>query len=792
MKKIFRTLPVIAVMTAVAACSDGIEEQNPDSPETGDKIRIEFTAENPDTGSSSAPAAETRTSIHIGDGTFVSRWDDGNEMTLLYGNTPAKATYSSATKKFSTQITPGSQNFHAFSPHIESSYSGSDFKIPFGNLRTQDGNNFNHRYDPLVTTATRTIDPATEELNFTLKRLTSILKFEISGGSDQVKALLLTADENHPIASARFNSSTDGTGSLDMSTQDEIPVTSNVIAMTFDEGTAPALNNLHAYFNLPEGQYESLKLDIITANDQIGSIDLSGLPEFAAGELYRLKRTTVPTFTEIEKPSFDWPGQDMDIPHEILDENGDMELDYPAVITINAPAGIAELYVDVVSPALNAMEIGRLDLFNETQLPIGINYSNLGLHCTTQIQYKKSTLFDITRLVPMIPMLKDGLGDLIYGDHAFNVTVVDLTGNTETQSLVFRCNKVECSASDLWANTATLSIHAIDPEAQSVSLNYKVKGTSDWHELTATAVDAANGKWEAAITADNVWSQGTNDSGHTIYIPNSNAGVFAQKTYEYELFVDGALEETGTFKPEQSDGDVIPNGDMENSSLPCYTENGSKTTTFWGSGNNGFATSLCSQSTFKGMGGNYCAKLEATMAGVSIFSFLAAGNLFTATFEKPSTKGFVRFGQDYTYTARPTALKLKYHAKIGTVDQNTHGGPLAKNSQDKARIFVCIIDWDQQHEVTSGTSKPTGIWDPETTTNPGEGNIIGYGSLFIEGNTPGDSMIETELKINYYDKVTKPSKAYKLVISCATSAYGDYMNGCSTNVMYVDDFEWVY
>ena len=108
------------------------------------------------------------------------------------------------------------------------------------------------------------------------------------------------------------------------------------------------------------------------------------------------------------------------------------------------------------------------------------------------------------------------------------------------------------------------------------------------------------------------------------------------------------MEETGTFKPEQSDGDVIPNGDMENSSLPCYTENGSKTTTFWGSGNNGFATSLCSQSTFKGMGGNYCAKLEATMAGVSIFSFLAAGNLFTATFEKPSTKGFVRFGQDYT------------------------------------------------------------------------------------------------------------------------------------------------
>ena len=194
MKDIFRTLPVIAVMTTVAACSGGIEEQNPNGPTTGDKIRIEFTAENPGTGIGPTPAAETRTSIHIGDGSFVSRWDDGNEMTLLYGSTAAKATYSSATKKFATEITPGTQDFHAFSPHVENSYAGSVFTIPFGNLRTQDGNNFNHRYDPLITTAARTADPASDELVFSLKRLTSILKFEISGGRDPVKALLLTAD----------------------------------------------------------------------------------------------------------------------------------------------------------------------------------------------------------------------------------------------------------------------------------------------------------------------------------------------------------------------------------------------------------------------------------------------------------------------------------------------------------------------------------------------------------------------------------------------------------------------
>ena len=53
-------------------------------------------------------------------------------------------------------------------------------------------------------------------------------------------------------------------------------------------------------------------------------------------------------------------------------------------------------------------------------------------------------------------------------------------------------------------------------------------------------------------------------------------------------------------------------------------------------------------------------------------------------------------------------------------------------------------------------------------------------------------MIPVELPIQYYDTTAKPSGRYSLVISCATSAYGDYMNGCTSNVMYVDDFEWVY
>ena len=78
------------------------------------------------------------------------------------------------------------------------------------------------------------------------------------------------------------------------------------------------------------------------------------------------------------------------------------------------------------------------------------------------------------------------------------------------------------------------------------------------------------------------------------------------------------------------------------------------------------------------------------------------------------------------------------------------------------------------------------------TAETAEGPVIAYGSLLIGETTPGDAMTTVEIPIEYYDRTTKPTGAYTLVISCTTSAYGDFKVGCLGNVMYVDDFEWVY
>ena len=188
-------------------------------------------------------------------------------------------------------------------------------------------------------------------------------------------------------------------------------------------------------------------------------------------------------------------------------------------------------------------------------------------------------------------------------------------------------------------------------------------------------------------------------------------------------------------------------------------------------------------------------KMDIGEAGKNWFVNIAAGNLMSGIFYKDGPwTGVVEFGQPYNWTARPSGMKVKYHATLGTIDASKHSGaPVGIGDPDKARIFVAIIDWNARHRVASGTKDPTGIWDPAETIQTAEGKLIAYGSLFVDKSTEGEQMVEATLPLNFYDPAAgRPTGKYSIIISCSTSAYGDYMVGCTTNVMYVDDFQWVY
>lgn len=362
----------------------------------------------------------------------------------------------------------------------------------------------------------------------------------------------------------------------------------------------------------------------------------------------------------------------------------------------------------------------------------------------------------------------------------------DTNGGVGDNKIEFKNQGLDIIATtaDLWLNTATFNAVVTDASLPSVKVQYRRKGTSEWVITSAGSLSSGN---NFTVTSSAQWTEGKNDKGYIVYYPNSDKSIFANSTYECQLVLNdvayGPIVEYAT-----TGGQTITDATFENISLSCWGLSNDKAP-FWGSGNNTYKKTLCVQSTYAGQQGSYCAKLEAS----ETLGMLASGNLFTGTFAMDGFAGTVSFGIDYPWAARPTAIKLKVRHELGNVTTTKYSSDIPKGSPDQASIYCSIINWDTQHKVTSGADSPTGVWSPENGINSvSAGEVIGYGAVYPQGTTAGSQMVELVIPIKYYDKVTKPSKKYKLIIAAATSRYGDYMNGCNESVMYVDDFQWVY
>lgn len=357
------------------------------------------------------------------------------------------------------------------------------------------------------------------------------------------------------------------------------------------------------------------------------------------------------------------------------------------------------------------------------------------------------------------------------------------TGGDYQQKLKFVKTGLNSAATtyDLWANTASFEAVVTDA-AQSVVVRYRRQGAAEWAETTLTA--AGDMTYTGVSTA--VWSESTNVNGHTIYTPDTTKSIFANATYEYQLVVDGVAGDTATLQTTTTQ--TIPYATLEDTSLSCWGSS-NESAPFWGSGNNTYKGSLCVQSSYAGQQGSYCAKLESS----ETLGMLAAGNIFTGTFTMSGFSGTVGFGVKYDWLARPSALKVKVWHNIGNVTTTKYATEIAEGDPDQAVIQAVVIDWSTRHNVTSGSATPTGVWSPENGADASaSGKVIGYGVVYPTGQTAGDQMVELEIPIVWYDKVTKPSGNYTLIVSSATSRYGDYMNGCNSNVMYIDDYRWAY
>ena len=774
-----------------------------------------------------APREQSRADINVDFGTGLTGTWNGEDNLGVLANDFTKLlqfTYAPDSKAFTGSLTgtAGTWAYRAFYPHNgNAAVSGTTVTVPFSALRTQNGNKYNSEFDIMAADAITHNDaepgktPEGSAVKFNLHRITSILALKLQGdaASEKIASVMLTSEK--PIASEQltFTVPSDPNATYDPSainptlvaegtsaTGSPISIDSEHITVTYADGTAPSADYSETFFNvLPDDSYGALTFSACTDKGNAASFTITRSTPVVANWVYTVEQTA--SFTKAAAPTVEWLGHEDLTPPVELAESGNS-----ADIRVSAPGGIKSMQVDIASaplatllPLVNLAE--SMDLTSPATEEMASMLAQLGFPTPAQLLNQQHVYFQIGGLIDMLAMVCAEMTETTNSD--FKFTVTDNAGQETVITLKYVKTVVSPitynNDADLWANTASFTLN-IPADATSVSVQYKKSTASDteWQtaEITGNNTKAEiKPDWGTQFTAAD-WT--TPNSVQPFWRITEGTGVFANNTYDYKLTVDGT-EYKGQFTTKTDQ--IIPEGNMENMALPCFIlQDASKTSETWGSGNNKVLSAfwLCQQAD--GNSGK-CAYLTSGTQNTYVFGkLLTAGNLFFGQFTQNGTGGDVRFGQIYPWKSRPSAMRVSYKAEVDNVDyvNTTTTVNIPKNSPDKARIFVAVVDWTGPHTVTSTLEVKSGLpatvigsWDPETTTDPGEGKIIGYGSLWIEkGKTDWQTI---DIPINYYDKTAKPTDGkYSLVISCACNAYGEFFNGCSTNKLWVDDFEWVY
>ena len=350
---------------------------------------------------------------------------------------------------------------------------------------------------------------------------------------------------------------------------------------------------------------------------------------------------------------------------------------------------------------------------------------------------------------------------------------------------------------EIWATSATVyaDVDATENAGKTVKFGYKTASDNDYRYVDGVETTTGSGSWKAELT-----------------------GLKPDTEYSYILSIgDEQVGNPLTFKTEAAP--KLPNGSFEYASLVagesyykfydpnCGVEDGSYM--FWGSGNgegsegvNGSASmgiTITYIDTNDKVDGNQSVKAQTS----SMVGMLAAGNIFTGQFMGlvGTSGGIVNFGRPWT--SRPTALKIycKYNTgKMNIVNNNNLG--VSTSDYDRAQIKIAIGTWAYK---TYGGTKESPIQvnttdestfvdfytDPNTIAN---GDLIIYNDGYsinkaakVTETTSG--WIEYTIPLVYRNLTTYPTH---IVISCASSQFGDYFTGYDQAALWIDKAELVY
>ncbi len=250
---------------------------------------------------------------------------------------------------------------------------------------------------------------------------------------------------------------------------------------------------------------------------------------------------------------------------------------------------------------------------------------------------------------------------------------------------------------------------------------------------------------------------------------------------------DKGNEVTVTTQPTQD----LPNADFEqwwlNGKIWCPWSEGATEWTegsrFWDTGNTGAAT--LGESNVKpsdyvpaGLTGK-SAELKTEFKGIVGIGKLAAGSIYTGNYQKTDgTNGILDFGRQWK--VRPTKLRGYYQYTTGPINYTNKEMTDLKGRPDTCSIYIAMTDWTAPYEIRTNPNNRQ-LFDKNASY------VIGYGQL--ERGTSMDSYEEFEIKLEYRSTSIMPSY---IMITCASSKYGDYFSGSTSSVLYVDQLSLDY
>lgn len=353
---------------------------------------------------------------------------------------------------------------------------------------------------------------------------------------------------------------------------------------------------------------------------------------------------------------------------------------------------------------------------------------------------------------------------------------------------------------DIWATHITLraDVDVNEYDSSKVYFEYRKVGESSWNRSDAATAES-EGVFAKVITS-----------------------LTPATEYECQLIVtpNGSTDEAEPISGKNfttSVAPIIPNGSFEDvntsGDYPIFYYTGEQ---WWDSGNEGSSLGgeiICHSDTECYKVGSKSAKLTSVNAVIKF----AAGNLFCGSFGDldGTAGGSVNFGRPFI--GRPTKLIFWVKYQTGVVDFNDGGGPIAKNNgkYDIGQVKIALGTWDytqygskKKPSFIGNQTSPVCVLTTDSDTFVDftkDNSTIAYGDFQISGaesldgyeanNNGAKSTMKggvwhrVELNLEYRDLTKLPTH---IIISCAASMYGDYFNGSTSSIMWVDGFELIY